>query len=348
MPNSKFHDSLRPQDETITPKDTSGVLHTHSHNHETPPAHRLGGHVHATGDKLKWAFVATLLILVVEVIGGSLANSLALISDAGHVLTDVAALALAWFAAVQAQKSPTLKHTFGYHRTGVLAALANSVTLIVIALIILFEAFHRFQHPEPVQSTILYISAGFGLIVNLGIALAFQRGTDNLNVRSALLHVLGDAAASAGVILGGIVMSVTHWYIIDPLLSVLIALVISWGAWRIVKEALRILMEGTPEGFDSEALIAYVQTLPGTCGIHDLHVWSLTSERVALSCHILILPHLSLNEGLEITQKAKAFLLQRLNISHTTIELETAQCPCTSLLCHETLWDPLLHDHERR
>ncbi|CAA7601720.1 cation diffusion facilitator family transporter [Acididesulfobacillus acetoxydans] len=315
--------------------------HEHSHNHEDGHSHKhggLGGHVHASGDRLKWAFWATMIILAVEVIGGSLANSLALLSDAGHVLTDVAALGLAWFAAVQAQKSPTLKHTFGYHRTGILAALANSVTLIVIALIILIEAFHRLQHPEPVQSTIMYISAGVGILVNLGIALGFRGGEGNLNIRSALLHVLGDAAASAGVILGGVVMQVTHWYIIDPILSVLIAFLVAWGAWRIVKETLHILMEGTPVDFQAEPLLAFVKTLPGVCSLHDLHVWSVTPERVALSCHLVIEPNSSLSAGLSLIDEIKAYLRQTFNISHATIELETAQCPCTSLLCQDKLW----------
>ena len=328
--------------------------HDHDHKHEDGHEHDdhsyghshggLGGHVHATGTRLKWAFLATLIILAVEVIGGSLANSLALLSDAGHVLTDVAALGLAWFAAVQAQKSPNLKHTFGYHRTGILAALANAVTLIVIAFIILFEAFHRFQNPEPVQTTIMYISASVGILVNLGIALGFRGGEDNLNVRSALLHVLGDAAASAGVIIGGVIMQFTHWYIIDPIISVLIAFMVGWGAWRIVKETLHILMEGTPIDFQAKTLLDYVKTLPGVCDLHDLHVWSVTPERIALSCHLVIEPDSSLSSGLQLIEQIKDYLNQTFQISHATIELETGQCPCTDLLCPDQLWQkPLDH-----
>ncbi|KLU58762.1 cadmium, cobalt and zinc/H(+)-K(+) antiporter [Peptococcaceae bacterium CEB3] len=348
--NTAHADTLRP---AAAPGDTSDSTDResasateHNHGHKHSGSHGdghthggLGGHVHASGDRLKWAFWATMIILAVEVIGGSLANSLALLSDAGHVLTDVAALGLAWFAAVQAQKSPTLKHTFGYHRTGILAALANSVTLIVIALIILVEAFHRLQHPEPVQSTIMYISAGVGVLVNLGIALGFRGGEGNLNIRSALLHVLGDAAASAGVILGGVIMQVTHWYIIDPILSVLIAFLVAWGAWKIVRETVHILMEGTPVDFQAEPLLDYVKTLPGVCGLHDLHVWSVTPERVALSCHLVIEPNSSLSSGLHLIEQIKTYLRQTFNISHATIELETAQCPCTSLLCQDTLWE---------
>ncbi|WP_088187988.1 cation diffusion facilitator family transporter [Desulfosporosinus sp. FKA] len=307
----------------------------HGHNHGA-----LGGHVHATGTKLKWAFFATFLILAVEVIGGSLANSLALLSDAGHVLTDVAALGLAWFAAVQAQKSPTLDKTFGYHRTGILAALANSLTLIIIAFVILYEAFYRFQYPQPVESTIMYLSAGVGVLVNLAIALGFRGGEDNLNVRSALLHVLGDAAASAGVIFGAVLMQFTHWYVIDPIISVLIALLIAWNAWKIVKETLHILMEGAPSNFEFDRLLSFIRTLPGTKDIHDLHVWSVTPERVALSCHLVIDSNSSLDQSREIMQQLKAYILEKFGISHTTIEVEfeTFPCGCNALLCQETLW----------
>lgn len=313
--------------------------HSHAHDHSHDHAHSaLGGHVHATGKRLKWAFFATLIILAVEVVGGSLANSLALLSDAGHVLTDAAALGLAWFAAAQAQKSPTLQHTFGYHRTGILAALANAVTLIVIGIIILYEAVHRFQHPEAVKSTIMYISATVGVIINLAIALGFRGGEDNLNVRSALLHVLGDAAASAGVILGAVIIQFTNWYIVDPIISVVIALLIAWGAWKIVKETVHILMEGTPVDFDAKHLLDHSKKLPGVCDLHDLHVWSVTPERVALSCHLVVDHHASLASGLELVQVLKEFLAEEFNIAHATVELETAQCPCTSLLCQEELW----------
>jgi cobalt-zinc-cadmium efflux system protein len=297
--------------------------------------------VHTTGTKLKWAFLATLFILAVEVVGGSLANSLALLSDAGHVLTDVAALGLAWFAAVQAQKSPTLDKTFGFHRTGILAALANSLTLIIIAFVILYEAFHRFQNPQPVESTIMYISASVGVIVNLVIAFGFRGGEDNLNVRSALLHVLGDAAASAGVIIGAVIMQFTQWYVIDPIISVLIALMIAWNAWKIVKETLHILMEGAPTNFEYDRLLAFVRTLPGAKDIHDLHVWSVTPERVALSCHLIVDPNGSLERSTEIIKQLKQYLLKEFGISHTTIEIEieTDQCGCNALLCHETLWE---------
>ncbi|MDR3543818.1 MAG: cation diffusion facilitator family transporter [Desulfosporosinus sp.] len=306
----------------------------HGHNHNA-----LGVHLHATGAKLKWAFFATFFILTVEVVGGTFANSLALLSDAGHVLTDVAALGLAWFAAVQAQKAPTLSKTFGYHRTGILAALANSLTLIIIAFVILYEAFHRFQNPQPVASIIMYWSAGIGVIVNLAIAFGLRGGEDNLNVRSALLHVLGDAAASAGVIIGAVIMQFTQWYVIDPIISVLIVLMIAWNAGKIVKVTIHILMEGAPTNFEYDRLLAFVRALPGAKDIHDLHVWSVTPERVALSCHLVVDPEGSLERSTEIVKQLKQYLLKEFGISHTTIEVEIDQCGCTALLCHETLWE---------
>lgn len=310
----------------------------HSHDHHGHSHGALGRHVHVTGSRLKWAFWATLIILAVEIIGGSLANSLALLSDAGHVLTDVAALGLAWFAAVQAQKAPTLTKTFGFHRTGILAALANAVTLILIAFVILYEAIHRFQNPEPVQPMVMYLSASVGVIVNLAIAFGFRGGEGNLNVRSALLHVLGDAAASTGVIVGGVIMQVTHWYIVDPIISVLIAFMIGWGAWKIVKEALHILMEGAPKDFKFDRLLAFVRTLPGAQNLHDLHVWTVTPERIALTCHLTVDQNCTLARGTEIIQQLKDYFAQEFSISHATIEIESTPCRSTSLLCQETLW----------
>jgi len=311
----------------------------YSNEHATHDHGSLCGHVHATGKRLKWAFWATLIILVVEVIGGSLANSLALLSDAGHVLTDVAALGLAWFASVQALKSPTLTKTFGYHRTGIFAALANALTLIIIAFIILYEAIHRFQNPEQVQPMIMYLSASVGIIVNLAIAFGFRGSEDNLNVRSALLHVLGDAAASAGVIIGGIIIQITQWYVVDPIISVLIAFMIAWGAWKIVRETLHILMEGTPKDFQYDRLAAFIRTLPGARNLHDLHVWAVTPERIALTCHLIVDESCSLARGTEIIQQVKDFIAQEFHIAHATIEIESKPCNASSLLCQETLWE---------
>src|SRR5579859_5786538 len=190
-----------------------------------------GGHDHShgmVGAKLRTAFLLTLLILAVELGGGLLSHSLALLSDAGHVLTDIVALGLAWFATAQAERPANARKTYGYHRTGILAALANALTLILIVLAIAYEAVQRFQHPQAVTPWVMFASAAVGIIVNLSIGFGLrQEGGDNVNVRAAMLHVFGDVGASAGVIAGGLVILLTRWYPADPLISLFIAVLIA-------------------------------------------------------------------------------------------------------------------------
>src|SRR6266566_4540685 len=205
-------------------------------------------HTHSMAkETLRLAFFLTMIILMVEVIGGWWANSLALLSDAGHVLTDLFALGLAWFATAQAERPANASKTFGYHRVGILAALVNAVTLIVIALVILWEAWSRFQHPEKVQPLVMFLSAGIGIAVNLYIGFGLRSEGDNLNVRAAALHVFGDVGASIAVVVAGVIILLTGWTPADPLLSVGIAGLIAVGAWRILRETTDILLEGTPE-----------------------------------------------------------------------------------------------------
>src|SRR5438309_286074 len=185
---------------------------------------------------LRLAFFLTLFILAAELIGGFLANSLALLSDAGHVLTDIFALGLAWFATAQAERPANARKTFGYHRVGILAALVNALTLILVALVILWEAVQRLQRPEPIQPLVMFLSAGIGIAVNLYIGFSLQKEGNNLNVRAAALHVFGDVGASVGVIVAGIIILLTGWTVVDPVLSVAIAGLIAVGAWRIVRE----------------------------------------------------------------------------------------------------------------
>src|SRR5207253_10964303 len=197
--------------------------------------------VSRSGTRLRLALGLTLAILVIELAGGLLAHSLALLSDAGHVLTDIFALGLAWFAIAQAERPADASKTFGYHRVGILTALVNAVTLIVIALVILWEAVQRFQHPEPVQPLVMFLAAGIGIGVNLFIGFGLQKEGDNLNVRAAALHVFGDVGASVAVIVADVVILLTGWYPADPILSVGIADLIAVGAWRILRETTDIL-----------------------------------------------------------------------------------------------------------
>jgi len=228
--------------------------HGHGHNH----AHSM------TGRTLRTAFFLTVIILAVELTGGVLSHSLALLSDAGHVLTDIVALGLAWYATAQAARPADARNTYGYHRTGILAALANAVTLIVIVLAIAYEAIGRFQHPEAVTPALMFVSAAVGIAVNLYIAFGLRKeGGENLNNRAALLHVLGDIGASAGVIVGGVVIVLTRWYPADPLISLFIAVLIARGAWRILRETVDILMEATPKDINVAQLVRDVIQQPG-------------------------------------------------------------------------------------
>ena len=206
---------------------------------------------------LRLAFFLTMLILAAELVGGFVANSLALLSDAGHVLTDIFVLGLAWFATAQAERPANASKTFGYHRVGILAALVNAVTLIVIALAILWEAVGRFQHPEKVEPLVMFLSAGIGIGLNLFIGFGLQKEGDNLNVRAAALHVFGDVGASVAVIVAGVVILLTDWYPADPILSVGIAGLIAVGAWRILRETTDILLEAVPKDINLSELVLY-------------------------------------------------------------------------------------------
>jgi cobalt-zinc-cadmium efflux system protein len=267
------------------------------------------------------AFFLTIIILAAELIGGFMGNSLAVLSDAGHVVTDIFALGLAWFATVQAERPANARKTFGYHRVGILAALVNAVTLIVIALVISWEAVQRLQHPEPVQPLVMFLAAGIGIAVNLFIGFGLQREGHSLNVRAATLHVFSDVAASVGVILAGILILLTGWTLADPLLSVAIAVLIAVGAWRIIRETTDILLEGVPRDISLSALVTDMKGIKGVQDVHDLHVWSIASGMYALSCHTLI-DDLPPSGSSPILQSLTTMLDEKYHIGHTTIQFE--------------------------
>ncbi|KEO83981.1 cation diffusion facilitator family transporter [Tumebacillus flagellatus] len=293
---------------------------------------------------MKTAFFLTLIILVVEIVGAVISHSLALLSDAGHVLTDIAAIGLSWYAMQQAQKPANEKMTFGYHRAGILAAFVNASTLLVIAVIILWQAYARFQNPEPVGSTWMFISASVGLVLNLYLGFGLSK-EDNINVRSAVLHILGDAAASAGVILGGLIILFTGWYVVDPILSVLIAVLIAFGAWKIVKQTVGILMEGTPHGISLNQIAEIIRSVEGVHDVHDLHVWSITSGKNALSCHVVLDGAMTIEESQSILREIEHHLSHQ-KIGHVTIQTEDGAHPHgNSLLCSDTEHDHHHGDH---
>lgn len=313
--------------------------HAHIHNHP----HRMAR------NSLRLAFFLTLIILLAELVGGVFANSLALLSDAGHVVTDIFALGLAWFATVQAERPANARKTFGYHRVGILAALINAITLIVIAFAILLEAIQRFQHPEPVQPLIMFLAAGIGIAVNLTIGFGLLGEGDNLNIRAAMLHVFGDVAASAGVIVAGIIILLTGWTIFDPLLSVGIAVLIAVGAWRILRETTNILLESVPKGLSMQNLVKDMRNVEGIQDVHDLHVWSITSNMYALSCHALI-ADLPPSDSSSILHSLNSMLSEKYHIGHATIQFECEPhqemyCAVNGLYCHLETAEQGNHHH---
>jgi cobalt-zinc-cadmium efflux system protein len=303
--------------------------HSHSHQHDHTPS--------LTQGRLRLAFLLTFVILAVEVAGGLVGNSLAVLSDAGHVVTDLFALGLAWFASAQAARPANARNTFGYQRVGILAALTNAVTLLAIAIVILIEAVLRLQHPEPVQPVAMFLAAAVGMGVNLLIAFGLRGADeDNLNARAALLHVLGDVGASVGVVVAGIVILLTGWTLADPILSVGIAALISVSAFRLVREAISILMESTPRGISIPVLVNDLRSVKGVRGVHDLHVWSIARGVRALSCHAVI-DDLPPSGSAPILDRISKLLLQKYAIDHTTVQFESAahsghkgHCACTS------------------
>ncbi len=275
---------------------------------------------------LKWALALTCVILAVEVAGGLASHSLALLSDAGHVLTDVFALGLAWFAVAQARRPADQRRSYGYHRMGILAALVNAVTLIVIVIAIGFEAVRRLANPEPVAGGIVIAAALVGVAINSFIVLGLRRETHNLNLRAALVHVVGDLAASVGVVLAGAAILLTGWLPIDPLLSLAIAILIAYGAWRIVRETVNLLLEGTPREISLAAVTSEITGTKAISGMHDLHVWALSSDEMALSVHVVI-DDCPLGDAEHVVRDLETRLCSRFAIGHTTIQIESCH-PC--------------------
>ena len=275
---------------------------------------------------LKVALALTCVILAVELAGGLLSHSLALLADAGHVLTDVFALGLAWFAVSASRRPADERRSYGYHRVSILAALVNSLTLIVIVAAIAYEAVRRLSHPEPVQGGLVIVTALVAIMINAFVVLALRRDMRSLNMRAALLHVTGDLGAAAGVVVAGAVILLTGWLYIDPLLSLGIAVLIAFGAWRIVRETVNLLMEGTPREIDLEAVTEEIAGTELVTSVHDLHVWALSSDEMALSCHVVV-GDCPLGDAEHVVRDLEQRLCDRFAIGHTTIQVESCH-PC--------------------
>lgn len=292
-------------------------------------------HSHAmAGGTLRTAFFLTIVILAVEVAGGIASHSLALLSDAGHVLTDLIALGLAWFATAQAGRPPNERKTYGYHRTGILTALLNAATLIVIVLAIAYEAYRRFQQPQEVTPALMFVAAAVGIVVNLYIGLGLRaEGGENLNVRAAMLHVFGDVGASAAVIIGGFVILLTGWYGADPLISLGIAVLIAKGAWDVLRETVDILMEGAPRDLNVAQMVRDMMRLPAVTDVHDLHVWSIAGGMPVLTAHVQVSQDCALSSCESLLVQLNRMLKAKYGIGHTTIQFECVGCDPNHLYC---------------
>lgn len=274
----------------------------------------------------------SLLVFLVELAGGWWTGSLALLSDSAHVFLDVFALALSYIALRVAALPPDDRHTYGWHRLEVFAALANGVTLFGITVAIFFEAWGRIQNPQPIHSAEMLIIATIGLVASLATARLLHEDHADLNTHSAFLHVLGDALASLGVIVGGVVMLLTGWYAIDPLISAFIGAIILVGSWRVLRSSLHILFEGTPEGIAIGEVAQAMGKVVGVQDVHDLHLWSICSGYAALSAHVLVA-----DASCEVTtaqmSALKQTLVEKFRIQHTTIQFEMTNCGQGAVVC---------------
>lgn len=299
-----------------------------SHSHSHGGSHAGHSHAHgpanynsafAIGIALNLAFVA------MEVIYGLRSNSLALVADAGHNFGDVLGLALAWVAALLALKGPTRRHTYGMRRSSILAALANAIFLLITVGAIAWEAIHRFQHPDVVNSETVIWVAALGIAINLGTALLFVAGRKgDLNIRGAFLHMAADAGVSLGVVAAGFVIGITGWLWVDPLVSLLVVAVITIGTWSLLTESFHLALDAVPESVEYSAVEAYLRGLPDVTDVHDLHVWGMSTTDVALTAH-LVKPVIGDDDAMLIGTCQE--LHNRFGIGHATIQIERGQGP---------------------
>lgn len=289
----------------------------HHHGHE---------HTHGANKKVLLAsFLIVAIYMIIEAVGGFITNSLALLSDAGHMLSDAISLGVALLAFTLGEKAADYSRTFGYKRFEILAAVFNGITLIIIAFFIFYEAIQRFINPPEVASVGMLIIGFIGLLVNIIIAWIMMRGGDtkeNLNLRGAFLHVLGDMLGSVGAVVAGLLILFFNWGWADPLASIIVAVLVLTSGWRVTKDAIQVLMEGTPRNIDLKDIIRTIEEIPEIISIHDLHVWSITSGQNALSCHAVVNNNLSIEESQELLHDIEDKLKDK-GIGHVTIQIES-------------------------
>lgn len=284
-------------------------------------------------------FFITLIFTIVEFVGGVLSNSLALLSDSFHMLSDVIALSLSMVAIYFATKKPTSRFTFGYLRLEILAAFLNGLALMIISLWILYEAVKRMIYQQPIESGVMVIIATIGLFVNIVLTIVLVRSLkqeDNINVQSALWHFMGDLLNSIGVIVAVVLIHITGWQMIDPLISIVISLIILRGGWKIARNAWLVLMEAVPEKFDTDKVIADMKSIKGIDDVHEFHLWSITTEHFSLSAHV-VLSSQSEIESYEVINNVSKLLENKHNIKHTTLQIENLSINNHSKTYYENL-----------
>lgn len=307
--------------------------HTHSH---------VGDLAAQTTKRLALSLSLTAAFVIVEIFAGIFSNSLALLTDAAHNFTDVVALGLSWYALRIAAKPANAGKTFGYHRVGILVALINSTTLILIAFGIFYEAWKRLLTPPVVDSGILIGVGAVAFLVNAGTAWLVHKGSEHdLNLRSTFLHLMGDVLSTLGAVAAGIIIAFTAWNWLDPFVSILIGGFILYNAWKVLRQTIHILLESTPEHIDMPTMVSEIRKVDGVRDVHDLHVWSISESLRMLSAHVVI-DNVSIGEGVSIQQNINELLTHGYNIQHATLQLECEGCGNGLLYCD---FDERKHQH---
>jgi len=326
------------------PQTDSGGLHednllqAEAHRHENH--NQAGAHNHdhvdvteTSGSRLLLTLALNFIIPVAQVVGGIISNSVALISDAMHNFSDFTAVLISYVAFRIGQKGVSEKNTFGYQRAEVMAALINGAILVGASIFIVYEAVIRLRHPEPVVGKIVMILAGVGILGNGFSAWLLHRDSkDNLNIRGAFLHMMGDMLTSVVVLISGAILIFKPWYWLDPLLSLLIVVFILKNCWSIIKEATTVLMNATPKGIDIQKIKNFLENIPDVCAVHYLHAWNVSSSSIAFSCHVEVNDQ-SVSQTQVLSEKIRHDLYHRFGIDHPILQFETVQCGNGGLLC---------------
>ena len=289
-----------------------------------------------TTKRLALSLILTLVFVIIEAIAGTFANSLALLTDAAHNFTDVIALGLSLYALRIATQPAHAGKTYGYHRVGILIALINSTTLVLIALGIFYEAWGRFISPPTVDAPILIGVGALAFVINAVTAWLVYKGSErDLNLRSTFIHLMGDVLSTLGAVVAGVLIAFTKWNWLDPLVSVLIGGLILWNAWSILRQTINILLESTPENIDMQNMVDDLLKLNGVRGVHDLHVWSISENLRALSAHI-VTDDIPISMGISVQRQVNEVLTHKYNIEHATLQLECIDCDPSLLYCDIT------------